>query len=99
MYTLDFRTELDAEGGSQPGVRVPMMVGLPGSAALPRTPRQERGRTRPGMGQLTKFQRSATWWACQDSNLEPRDSRYPAVSGGCGLSLHPRHMPVGCGTL
>jgi len=30
------------------------------------------------------------WWAWQDSNLQPRDSLGPAVSGGSGLSLHPR---------
>ena len=32
----------------------------------------------------------ATWWAWQDSNLQPRDSLGPAVSDGSGLSLHPR---------
>ena len=39
------------------------------------------------------------WWAHQDSNLEPKDSLYPAVSTRSGLSLHPRVFSVGCGTL
>jgi hypothetical protein len=30
------------------------------------------------------------WWAHQDSNLEPRDSRFPIVSDRRGLSLHPQ---------
>src|SRR5690606_11901966 len=39
------------------------------------------------------------WWAHQDSNLEPRDSRVPEVSSRRGLSLHPPPGRVGCGTL
>ena len=43
------------------------------------------------------------WWARQDSNLRPRDSLFPAVSGWSGLSHHPsgnvRRLPSGCGTL
>ena len=30
------------------------------------------------------------WWAHQDSNLEPKDSRTPTVSRRRGLSLHPQ---------
>jgi hypothetical protein len=29
------------------------------------------------------------WWARSDSNRGPRDSLFPAVSSGSGLSLHP----------
>ena len=43
----------------------------------------------------------SVWWAHQDSNLGPMDSRSPGVSPGRGLSHHPRRRSsaVGCGTL
>jgi len=42
----------------------------------------------------------SVWWARQDSNLGPRDSHIPAVSGRGGLSHHPQHLLlVGCGKL
>jgi len=37
------------------------------------------------------------WWAHQDSNLEPRDSRGPKVSLWRGLSLHPPRVACGWG--
>jgi hypothetical protein len=39
------------------------------------------------------------WWAHQDSNLEPRDSRDPGISARRGLSLRPQLALVGRGTL
>ena len=38
------------------------------------------------------------WWAQQDSNLQPRDSRTLQISLQRGLSLHPGKAG-GCGTL
>jgi len=39
------------------------------------------------------------WWAHQDSNLEPRDSRDPGISARRGLSLRPQLALWGRGTL
>lgn len=51
------------------------------------------------MDRTRTLTRTKDWWAHQDSNLEPRDSRDPIVSDRCGLSLHPQLALVGCGTL
>jgi hypothetical protein len=46
------------------------------------------------------FRRIGIWWAHQDSNLEPRDSRDPAVSGSADyLFTLAAKAAVGCGTL
>ena len=46
----------------------------------------ERNLGRPRSGRV--------WWAHQDSNLGPMDSRSPGVSAGRGLSHHPRRRVV-----
>ena len=51
------------------------------------------------IAQLRRGLQLTGWWAHQDSNLEPRDSRGPKVSPRRGLSLHPPRQRVGCGTL
>jgi len=41
-------------------------------------------------GLTTRKSVAVCWWAHQDSNLEPRDSRGPGISARRGLSLRPQ---------
>ena len=91
--------------GSQPEIPVhdpaPFEPDLPGGvvrksvSALSKY-RKSGAFVAPRQHELPHLEVERIWWARWDSNPGPRDSRGPAVSGGRGLSLHPRPFrPLG----
>ncbi|MFP5344707.1 MAG: hypothetical protein ACLGGU_03565, partial [Gammaproteobacteria bacterium] len=70
--------------------------------AAPRAAQTGETATAPSVARgprLDPIGENEKWWARKDSNLRPRDSLFPAISSGSGLSHHPRIHRSGCGTL